>query len=272
MRRSGQILTMLFLACLSPGCVGHLETPQAVPHAEPPTEIERELRLHDETVTTHLTASTGIATKPLLIYATGDGGWGGRDLEVYRELVSWGYPIAGFSSSNYLNHLDPDSNQLTPDDVARDFEAVIETGRVWMMLPAPTPVVLVGVSRGADLAVAAAGNDILRRHLQGVVAVGLSKEEEYVRSTSGTSPEMLKLYAYLPRLGELPLSVIQSTHDSYLPAESARVLFGPDTIRRRLLAIEARDHTFSDARPAMYEAIEESLAWIESQPAPSAGP
>jgi hypothetical protein len=70
----------------------------------------------------------------------------------------------------------------------------------------------------------------------------------------------------------LPLSVIQSTHDSYLPAESARVLFGPDTNRRHLLAIQARDHTFSDARPAMYEAIEESLAWIASQPAPNPGP
>jgi hypothetical protein len=57
--------------------------------------------------------------------------------------------------------------------------------------------------------------------------------------------------------------VIQSTHDSYLPADAARVLFGPDTERRQFHAIEARDHSFGDARAALYDAIQASLIWID---------
>jgi hypothetical protein len=74
---------------------------------------------------------------------------------------------------------------------------------------------------------------------------------------------MIETYEYLPLLGAEPVSVIQSTHDSYLPAGAARVLFGPDTERRQFHAIEARDHSFGDARAAMYDAILASLAWID---------
>ena len=83
---------------------------------------------------------------------------------------------------------------------------------------------------------------------------------------------MLELYDYLPSLGNLPISVIQSTHDHYLPAKAARALFGPDGARRQLHAIEARDHSFSDARSEMYDAVETSIQWIEGLALPANSP
>jgi hypothetical protein len=77
------------------------------------------------------------------------------------------------------------------------------------------------------------------------------------------TPAIIQTYEYLPRLGPQPISVIQSTHDNYLPADVARVLFGPDTERRQFHAIEARNHGFANARPLMYDAIQASLAWID---------
>ena len=72
---------------------------------------------------------------------------------------------------------------------------------------------------------------------------------------------MLDIYEYLPRLGAVPISVIQSTHDSYLPADAARALFGADTDRRQFHAVEARNHSFSRrARPLLYETLHASLA------------
>ena len=84
---------------------------------------------------------------------------------------------------------------------------------------------------------AAAGEPDLQPSLAGVVAVALTREEEYVqrpkrrRRAPRAAPEMVMLdnYEYLPRLLTLPLSIIQSTHDEYLPAEEARRLLGPDS-------------------------------------------
>ena len=73
----------------------------------------------------------------------------------------------------------------------------------------------------------------------------------------------LDLYHYLPQLGDVPLSVIQSTRDNYLPASDARELFGQDTPLRVFHAIDASNHSFAGARPALYSTLRTSLAWIE---------
>jgi fermentation-respiration switch protein FrsA (DUF1100 family) len=108
--------------------------------------------------------------------------------------------------------------------------------------------------------------------LAGVLAVGLTKEEEYVRhyrtrrghSEKTPSRELVTFdtYGSLNELRALPLAVIQSTHDGYLPADEARALFGPDTALRRLSPIAARDHSFKDARDALYHRMSGALSWI----------
>jgi hypothetical protein len=72
----------------------------------------------------------------------------------------------------------------------------------------------------------------------------------------------LELYPYLRNLRDVPLSVIQSTRDNYLPADAARALFGTDTPIRQLHAIEARNHSFAGARQALYATLRSSLAWL----------
>jgi len=114
-----------------------------------------------------------------------------------------------------------------------------------------------------------------------VMAVALTKEEEYVRHyrvTRGKSPSdmptrelvVFQTYEYLDRLRSLPLVVIQSTGDNYLPAAAARELFGPDTALRRFFAVPSRDHSFTDAREALFERMASSLAWISRMP-PASG-
>jgi fermentation-respiration switch protein FrsA (DUF1100 family) len=118
--------------------------------------------------------------------------------------------------------------------------------------------------------VAAAGEAALQPLLAGVVAVALTREEEYVqrpkrrRNAPRAAPEMVMLdnYEYLPRLRSLPLSIIQSTHDDYLPAEEARRLIGPDSALRQLHPIVSKNHSFSDARDPMYAQLQASLSWV----------
>jgi fermentation-respiration switch protein FrsA (DUF1100 family) len=172
------------------------------------------------------------------------------------------------------------SGTTTPARLALDYQRLIEFAKEALSLPATTRTILVGVSRGAGLAVVAAGRPEIHAELAGVLAVALTREEEYVqhyRVRRGKSPSDMptrefvtfETYDSLDRLTTLPLAVIQSTGDDYLPASAARKLFGPDTDLRKLYAIEAPDHGFKGAREALYDRMARSLAWIcEAQPAP----
>ena len=159
----------------------------------------------------------------------------------------------------------------TPADVARDYARIIGVAKQQLDLPDATPTILVGVSRGSGLAVAAAGEPDLQPSLAGVVAVALTREEEYVqrpkrrRKAPRAAPRrwsMLDNYEYLPRLRTLPLSIIQSTHDEYLPAEEARRLLGPDSELRQLHPIVSKNHSFTDARAGLYAQLQASLSWV----------
>jgi hypothetical protein len=247
-----------------------------------PVEFVRTMTLYDHPLEVHLARPAQLQPgMPLLFYATGDGGWRGKDVETYRRLIRWGYPVAGFSAPSYLSHLGFVSGTTTPVRLARDYQRLIEFAKQVLNLPASTRTVLVGVSRGAGLAVVAAGGRELNVELAGVLAVALTREEEYVRHYQvkpGRTPSDMptrelvgfQTYEYLDRLRALPLVVIQSTGDNYLPAASARALFGPDTDLRRLVSIEARDHSFDGARDALYARMADALTWMAARP-PSPG-
>jgi fermentation-respiration switch protein FrsA (DUF1100 family) len=198
----------------------------------------------------------------LLIYATGDAGWWGKDRDIYRHLAQWGYPAVGFSAREYVHHLGKEP--ILPRQVAADYAAIVDAAEAAAGLPASTRAVLVGKSRGAGLAIAAAGAALLKPRLAGVLAIGLTREEEYVhrRPSPSRAAVMLETYGYLPQLGDVPVAVLQSTHDGYVTADEARRLFGADTASRTLIPIDAGDHNFSGALPRLYGEMEQALRWI----------
>jgi fermentation-respiration switch protein FrsA (DUF1100 family) len=221
------------------------------------------VRLHDHALTLHLSAPATAARGILLVYATGDAGWWGKDRDLYNHLRTWGYPAVGFSAREYVHHLGKET--LRPQEVALDYDAIIRAAESSLHLPPSTRAVLVGKSRGAGLAVAAAGPNALKARLAGVLAVGLTAEEEYVRRRPRRLPRqvvMLETYSYLQRVGAVPVAVIQSTRDNYIPADQARRLFGPDTPLRALVAIDAEDHNFGGAVARLYAEMEHSLRWL----------
>jgi dienelactone hydrolase len=253
-----QCAAAILVALLASGCVHRPPSSARAPHG-----FTRAIVLNGFPVTVHLTPGAAASARlPLLIYATGDGGWRGKDVDVYRQLVGWGYPTAGFSAPEYVKHLRGDEETTTPARLARDYAALIDLAKEALALPDSARVILVGVSRGAGLSVVAAGQRALQGSLEGVLAMGLTKEEEHVRWFRRRSTTELKIYDYLPSLGSLPLAVIQSTNDNYLPAESARTLFGVDSDHRQFHAIDARNHSFAGARSRLYDAMRESLAWM----------
>ena len=247
------------------------------------TLVVRHAQLGTERIEVHLVRAAGAPARgPLLLYATGDGGWRSADRGLFHHLALWGYPLAGFSARHYLEHLRFEAT--TAAHVAEDYGRLIAFAKHELELPGDTATVLVGFSRGAGLAVVAAGQSALQPFLGGVLAIALTDEEEYVRSyrtRTGRDPRdlsarelaTLRPYDVLADVGRLPLAVIQSTQDRYVSAARARQLFGPDDERRRFHAIPARSHTFAGARDALYEQARVALEWIvacgpRGEPAP----
>jgi pimeloyl-ACP methyl ester carboxylesterase len=255
------LVALLICATAISGCAAHAR----------PLVPDRFVILNGHSLRLHFANAEAPVMRPLLVYATGDGGMHRKDLDTYRHLVSWGYPIVGFDARDYVKHLGPGSDTTTPRRLASDYARIIDSARKTLGIDARRPVVLIGVSRGAGLSVIAAGQ--LRQVVSGVVAVALTHEEEYVRwyrrlrvLREQRRAVMVDVYEYLVRLRDLPLAVVQSTHDHYLPAAKARVLFGPDTQRRWFQSIEADNHNFRGARGLMYNAVHAALTWVTAPP------
>jgi fermentation-respiration switch protein FrsA (DUF1100 family) len=252
---------VLGLAALGTGCAlfQHVHVPDAQL-----SDVKVRLHGHDLTVRLSMPDHVRQDHQVFLLYATGDAGWFGKDLAIFKEVAEWGYPAAGFSAREYVHHIG--SDPLRPGQVATDFDRIIGASEKALALPPDTSVILVGKSRGAGLAVAAAGRLSQRANIEGVLAVGLTKEEEYVHRRKRGEPRgqftMLQTYSYLPALGTLPVAVIQSSRDEYVPAAEARQLFGPETPVRHFVRVEADDHNFTGALDTMYAEMERAFQWI----------
>jgi len=244
---------LFVLACASPA-----------PATSARNSLETDILIHDHPLTLHLSVVPNHPIEPLIVYATGDGGWAGSDKDMFDRLVAWGYPVAGFSAKDYVKHLNQGAAAISPSEMAEDFDSMIRASLSALKLSANTRVVLVGKSRGAGLDVAVAGEEPIRSELRGVIAIALTREEEYagVPSSKGGDPKMLLTYPALPALGDLRVAVIQSTHDDYIPAAEARTLFGPDTISRTFRPIESIDHNFEGGETELYRQMADCFDWI----------
>ena len=251
---------LLLVAALAAGCAAFVHV--RVPDARL-SDVKVPLHGHDLKVRLSMPNHAREDHHLLLVYATGDAGWFGKDLAIFKEVAEWGYPAAGFSAREYVHHLGPEP--LRPGQVASDFEHIVDASEKTLALPTDTSVIRVWKSRGARLAVAASGRLTSRMNLEGVLAVGLTREEEYVhRRKRGARGQfaMLQTYSYLPALGTLPVAVIQSSRDEYIPAAEARQLFGPETPVRHFVPVEADDHNFTGALDTMYAEMERAFHWI----------
>lgn len=211
-----------------------------------------------------------------VIFASGDGGLRGVSKALLEHLGKRHFWTAGFSSPEALKGIDDESKGNPNYAVARDrFASIISQAKQALSLPDNTHIVIVGMSRGANVVVAAAGDAALRAGMTGAVAVALTREfddltiPDSLIGNPGIETDdqgRLQTYPSLQRLGSMRLAIIQSTNDSYVPSAESRELLGPDTPTRRLYEIEAKNHSFSGGRPALVNALDEAMAWVSERP------
>lgn len=245
--------------------------------AAPVREATIAVTLHDRPFTMHLARPTQPDTPAaLVLYTTGDGGWFGTAVEMWRAIAAAGYPVAGVSARAFLHVERPGRDGLDARQVATDYRTLVGAARAALHLPATTRTVLAGWSRGAALSVLAASDATWHDDVQGVVAIGLAERENLRADDTGESddgalPEdaarwPFDNYGQVLRL-TVPCAVIQATGDDYFPAAAARARLGDDAPGRHLYAIAARNHRFGGGGAAFVAALSDALTWVAPPPA-----
>ena len=267
----------LAVLVLLSGC-SSLPAPQPFPAPAVTTFTTSTTRvmLHGQPLELHLAVpDQPAADAPIVLYASGDGGWFGAAVDMFHQLARAGSPVVGFSSRSFLKIQRPHGGLVNAAQLAADYDAIVTHARAALHQGDANRIVLTGWSRGAAFSVLAASEPVTRGHLAGIIAIGLSAGEDLAvdsddDATDDGEPDAGRSwkfdnYATIGRLGSLACAVIQASHDNYLPAATARRLFGPDTDRRRLYAIDAKNHRFTGGKAAFDAALLNALHWITSQ-------
>jgi type IV secretory pathway VirJ component len=171
-------LVVLLTAALSGGCSAALSAKVARPNAM--REFSAHLAVHGQALTLHLASpqSPVSASTPLVLYASGDGGWFGAAAGMFRTIAGRGLPTVGFSTKAFMRIGQRWSRPLSVKHVAEGYQRIIDAARARLRLPPDAPVVLTGWSRGASLSVLVASSREVDPHVIGLVAVGLAADEQ----------------------------------------------------------------------------------------------
>ncbi|MEO8465600.1 MAG: AcvB/VirJ family lysyl-phosphatidylglycerol hydrolase [Gammaproteobacteria bacterium] len=208
-----------------------------------------------------------------VVFATGDGGWHGPSAALFSHLAEQGYLLAGLSSPQVLYR--SQKRRFSPTQATANLADLFAQIRRDLGVDSSASMIVVGFSRGASIVAYTAMNPRLRVGMAGSVAIALTREEEYVRPTTGRRRSELKvdeqglqIYPSLAAVKGTRLAVIQSTNDHYVKAAESRELLGPDTPERRLYAVESRNHMFGGGRDVLMSDLEDALRWIETKAQP----
>jgi alpha-beta hydrolase superfamily lysophospholipase len=210
----------------------------------------------------------GPADGPPTIVASGDGGWIHLGPHVAELLATRGFFVVGFDVKAYLAGFTTDAATLRPVDEPRDFKALAAfasaaTGR--------KPIVI-GVSEGAGLSVLAAADPDTKAVLGGVVGLGLPDRNElgwrwkdsliYLTHRPPNEPAFSSS-GLVAAVAPLPLALMVSTHDEFVPLAETQRIFARASEPKRLWVVDAVNHRFSNNLPEFDARLMEAIAWVQ---------
>lgn len=67
----------------------------------------------------------------------------------------------------------------------------------------------------------------------------------------------------MPKVAPLPLYMIQSTGDQFVPAETAQRLFDAAGQPKQLRRVEAENHAFGGNTEGFFQTLNEGLQWVQ---------
>jgi alpha-beta hydrolase superfamily lysophospholipase len=211
------------------------------------------------------------APRGTIIMGSGDVGWVGLAVSMAQQLNADGYLVVGLNVRQYLSTFAEGKSHLSETDVPRDYGIIADLLRRQNLLPGP--VILSGVSEGAALSALAASDRSNHGWVDGVIAMGLPEVAELAWHWSDVPAWIFKKDANEPSfhaheiiasVSPVPLALIQSTKDEYVPEADYRRLFDTARDPKKLFLIEASNHRFTDKPRELRAAYASALDWVKA--------
>jgi alpha-beta hydrolase superfamily lysophospholipase len=202
-----------------------------------------------------------------VVVSSGDGGWIHLGPHVAEVLAAKGFFVVGFDVKAYLERFTSGKGTLRPEDEPSDYKVIADfAARGTTEKP-----ILVGVSEGAGLSVLAASDPRTKTAIAGVIGLGLSDLNELgwrwkdalIYLTHGTPNEpTFSVSAIVDRVAPVPLGVIHSTQDEFVPIAQVQHVLERAKEPKKLWIINAADHRFSDNLAEFDQCLLEAITWI----------
>jgi dienelactone hydrolase len=204
----------------------------------------------------------------IVLFVPGDGGWRGVAIDIAQEMSRMGYDVYGIDTKRYLESF-TSKTTLREIDVMSDFRDLA----AWINQGGAAKVSLVGWSEGAGLCLLGAASPQAKNVFTGLITLGLPEENvlgwrlvDYLSWITKKTPDepSFRSIEYMGRVTPLPLWMLQSTKDEYVPLDKGRQLFGAAAEPKKFSAIEAQNHRFDGNRKELFRLIEEGLRWLNA--------
>ncbi len=266
-RLIGLMLVLLFLTLSWSNALAQTATP-AIKVGKNPVTIRGQRQ------DLYFYPGAGAAPHHKVLFAPGDGGHRGFAITIAEKLAASGFDVYALDTKHYLSSF-TGKTHLTASDVMADFHQLAG----YVAGNSGEKVTLAGWSTGAGLAVLAAA-DADKTSYDGLLAISLGKTNilgwrwvDNFTYLTGKMPKepTFQSNEYLPKIAPLPIFVIQSSGDQFIPNEEAEALFVETKHPKHFALIHANNHSFESNRDGFIEALQRGMQWIKRHDAHRAG-
>jgi hypothetical protein len=192
-----------------------------------------------------------------------------------QHLADQGYYVAGLSSRDALKSIKDANGRIAHHVALSSLASLFEQAKVALKLPAATPLVVTGLSRGANMAVIAAGAPDLQRSIVGGVAIALTREADYLDVPAGAEKTAGIELDAKGRRPDVPGHSADRNdsvrrdpvHQRQLRAISRIATTPRDPTRpfRRLYEVTSGGHNFNGGEDVMFRDLDDALTWITAR-------
>jgi hypothetical protein len=209
----------------------------------------------------------GVTNARPVIVSSGDGGWIHLGPHVAQLLAAHGCFVVGFDVKAYLTSFTSGTTTLQSDDEPSDLRTISDYANQY----SPSKPILIGISEGAGLSVLAASDSITQRSIAGVIAIGLPDRNELgwrwrdslIYLTHGIPNEpTFSAASLIGKVSPLPLAMVHSTHDEFVPLADAQRMMALSGDPKRLWVVDSSDHRFSNNLSEFDRSLLAALDWV----------
>jgi len=217
----------------------------------------------------HLYQQEHATNQPLVLFASGDGGWSPFCADVAAHIAATGITVVGIDLKSYLVSFASPQKPVSADELTRDYDELARIARAQPGIDVKAPVVLGGWSLGASYSVIVATQPEFSVPVSRIVAISLplygerawKPTDSIIYFTHGTPNEkVFDARQYLKKLNQIPIVFLNATDDDTSPFREAQSLYQEAPGAKHFYAVKASGHHFEGGEKEFYHDLDLGLS------------